>query len=63
VLDALGAIEMSSMVRHVGGAGARAGADAEDKSLGGTAGKIGLGGDTSATVGMLIATVDDDCRN
>jgi hypothetical protein len=48
------------MVRHVDGAGARAGADAEDKSLGGTAGKTGLGGDTSVIVGMLTVTVDDD---
>jgi hypothetical protein len=54
---------MSSMVRHVDGAGARAGADAEDKSLGGTAGKTGLGGDTSAIVGMLTVTADDDCGN
>jgi hypothetical protein len=62
-LYVLGAIEMSSMVRQVGGAGARAGADAEDRSLGGTAGRIGFGGDTSATVGMLIVTADDDCGN
>ncbi len=53
---------MSSTVSLVEGTEARAGADAEDRSLGGTAGKTGLGGGRSATVGMLMAT-DDDCGN
>ncbi len=57
----LGAIEMSSMVRQLGGAGARAGADAEDRSLDGTAGRIGFGGGRSATDGMFDS--DDDCGN
>ncbi len=53
---------MSSTVRLVEGAEARAGADAEDSRRAGTAGKAGLGGGRSATVGILMAT-DDDCGN
>ncbi len=52
---------MSSMVRQVDDAGARAGAEAEDSNRGGTIGKTGFGGGNSATVGRT--NVDDDSGN
>ncbi len=57
-----GAMAISSTVRLAEGAEARAGAEADDSRRAGTAGSTGLGGDRSATVGMLMAT-DDDCGN
>jgi hypothetical protein len=42
---------------------AREGAEADDNRRAGIAGSTGLGGDTSATVGILMATEDDDCGN
>jgi hypothetical protein len=41
---------------------AREGAEADDSRRAGMAGNTGLGGGTSETLGMLMAT-DDDCGN